>query len=138
THVGITIENSNQINVISEGEAKYRLGKSFKIGGQPVRPVSSQGQAKNGIGSSNQIIIGGLTGKSDPRPTIPPRLSGPSGQNHARPSSNQDIIRAIQRGSVPPITAASSRPMAARPTATLPVRGQPNLLKRVLRLIGLR
>jgi hypothetical protein len=137
THVGITIDNSHQINVISEGEAKFRLGQSFKTPVQPAAHVAKPDKARNGAGSSNQSIISSLTGKSASRQTAPARATASSRQNHPRSSSNQDILRLIQRGPIPPAPAASSSPLLSRPTALPPLPVQPSLLRRMLRLIGL-
>ncbi len=137
THVGIAIENANQINVIVEGEAKYRLGQTapaFAWGGNAAS--KSDRRPING-GSANRTIISGIAEK-----TVPNRpVAAPVRQARPQSTTNQDILRSIrQAASAPPIQVPPRTSPGARPSVTpsqLPVSASPNLLTRMLRLFGL-
>ncbi len=123
THVGITIDNPQQINVIAEQEARFRLGQSALPSIHIVEQPPRRGKVTKPVGSSNQNIINAITGRSIPRPT-------PAGRTQVRGTTNRDILRGIQS-----IPSAPSRPAPPRPAPSMAT--PPSLLQRMLRLIGL-
>jgi len=124
THVGITIESPQQINVITESEAKFRLGQitvprtpilgaAIKRSATPSSADQAQQssywaamgrrdvinpQSGNG-GSSNRTIVREiLTARPSRTTTTPPRPAQLQG------TTNQDILRAIRQApTTPPI-----------------------------------
>jgi hypothetical protein len=164
THVGITIESPQQINVIPEREAKFRLGQitvsltpiSSSVTRRPVTPspadVAQQSSYQAAIGrkdvinprpqkgsSANRVIVNEITGTGAFTP-----IATPSRQARQKGGTNQDILRGIRQApttppfqpSVPPRVPPSPAQRTGAPTST-PIVPPPNLLKRILRLIGL-
>jgi hypothetical protein len=175
THVGITIESPQQINVITEREAKFRLGQ-ISVSPSAISPPkivasrivfpspptahsvtpSSADRAqqisyREAIGrkdfinaqprsgrSGNRIIVDDITRTSASTP-----LSTPSRQARPQAGTNQEILRGIRqtpRPTIHPSVPPQVRPAPAQRVAVAnagPVVLQPNLLRRILRLIGL-
>jgi hypothetical protein len=144
THVGITIENPQQINVIVEREAKFRLGE-ITVSPTPIStgdhsPRSGKPSSNGRSGDrANRAIVGDLIGTGIPsRP-----VASPSRQARPQGTTNQDILRSIRRVSSttptpPPPARVSPQPVrrtGARSPSAVPAT--PNLLRRMLRLIGL-
>jgi hypothetical protein len=132
THVGITIDNPQQINVIAEIEASFRLGQKASTPIRAVEQAPRQGKPTRAGSSSNQNIINGLTEKNTPRPIAPARRN----RAPARGTTNQDILRGIQRIPSTPARPAPPRSVPRSPTSP-PTATPTSLLKRMLRLIGL-
>jgi len=164
THVGITIESPQQINVITEREAKFRLGQitvsttpvSVRAAGRSAPPspadLAQQSSYRAAIGrkevisplpgngsSVNRAIVDNIagTGASTPINTLPrqARIQG---------GTNQDILRALRQAPTTPAIQPSVPPrvsptLAQRTGAasSAPIASPPNLLRRMLRLIGL-
>ncbi len=144
THVGITIENPQQINIISENEAKFRLGQiAFSRTARPIDPDTSipMPRAAARRSGSNRKIIDGIARPNGTRPT-----ASAVRQGQTQGTSNQDILRRIQQPTTiqvpPPRTIAASPSVPAPPRRTTgplspPVPPEPTLLRRMLRLFGL-
>jgi hypothetical protein len=122
THVGITIESPQQINVIPESEAKFRLGQ---IANLPTPKTATHARA-------NRNIIDDIA-----QPALKRRpISAPARQAQPPGKSNQEILRGIQL----PASTLIQVPVAPRRTSvpTPPPRpARLTLLRRMLRLIGL-
>jgi hypothetical protein len=161
THVGITIETPQQINVINEGEAKFRLGQ-LKVSPPvispraPGRSVTSstadraqQNNYREAIGrkdfinvqpanrrSVNRAIVDDITRTRASTP-----LNTPSTQPRHQGGTNQDILRGIAPSpAIQPSVPPGMGPAPAQRTAvvsSVPIASPPNLLRRILRLIGL-
>ena len=139
THVGITIESPLQINVIVEREAKFRLGQVSPAPAWAGQEAPRPDRRPSDAGAANRTIIAGITGKSTPnRPS-----AARSRQPRPRGTTDQDILRGIRRGPTSPpiqpaatpwVNVASARRVVA---ASSPPSTSPNLLRRMLRLIGL-
>jgi hypothetical protein len=160
THVGITIETPQQINVITEREAKFRIGQGTVsgtpnlagVGGRPTTPSAADHvqqtnyraaagrtdviNPRRGNGSSlNRSIIDGIMG---PSTSTPPAALSPQ----ARPegTTNQDILRSIRQAPITPPIQPQVSPAPARRaggTSPPPVATPPSILRRLLRFIGL-
>jgi hypothetical protein len=127
THVGITIDNPQQINVLAENQAKFRLGQNVSTPIRIVDQIPTHSKPTRADSSSNQSIVNGIGRRGTPRPIIPTRQS----QAPARGTTNQDILRAIQ-----PLPSTPPPPPAPRAPVSAPMP-PPSLLRRMLRLIGL-
>jgi hypothetical protein len=165
THVGITIENPQQINVVPEREAKFRLGQntvspthiSMDAAGPSVTPSVAADRAQQsgyraavgrkdvinpqrGNGSpANRTTVNHITGKGAFTPTATPN-------RQARPqaTTNQDILRGIRQVPITPPVQPSIQPglcsastRRAGTTSPSPAATPPSLFRRMLRLIGL-
>ena len=153
THVGVTIESPQQVNVIAEREAKFRLGQ---ITVSPTPPstadltrqssyLTAAGRRdfinpQRGNGSSgNRAIVNGITATGASTSSVTPsRQARPQG------TTNQDILRGIRQAQTtppiqPPILPAVSGAPARRrgTTSPPPVATPPSILRRMLRFIGL-
>lgn len=161
THVGITIETPQQINVINEREAKFRLGQlkvsppviSPRAPGRSVTPSTADRAQQNNyraaIGRKDFINVQPANGRSVNRAIVDDitrtgastPLNTPSTQPRQQGGTNQDILRGIApspaiQPSVPPgIGSATAQRTGV--VSSVPIASPPNLLRRILSLIGL-
>jgi hypothetical protein len=137
THVGITVDNPQQINVVAENQAKFRLGQMAPAFAWAGNAASKSDRRPSNGSSANRTIISGIAGK----PAFNRPVAAPVRQVRPQGTTNQDILRGIrQAASAPPIQVPTRTSPAARRSGTpgqLPVSTSPNLLTRVLRLFGL-
>jgi hypothetical protein len=86
THLSVTVEEAQQLHIIGEDEAKYRLGVA---GGVRTRAVSAQ---------DNRKVLQGIRQGSSPAPSISTGASSRAGQRAPRGvpvSKNQSILQGI-------------------------------------------
>jgi hypothetical protein len=113
THLSVTIEESQQLHIIGEDEANYRLGKG------------GAGRARPATGQDNQRVLQGI--RQGTRPAAPPSASTRTGQSAtsgAPVSKNQAILRGINSTGPAhaPAPRESHRGRSASPPSRPPVQ----------------
>ena len=84
SHLSITITQANQLHILQEPEARYRLGGSTSTTNMPKQPQNT----------GNQKILEGLKGSAKPQPRLTRRASSP----HVPPASNnQNVLQAMKQ-----------------------------------------
>lgn len=113
THISISVTQRGQIQVLTEGEAKYRLG----VGGQPSRPTVKNAELVRGMGGTARLTA--------PAVSAAPQANRPkSGNQHVLEKMRQQTPQAPTPRSAPTpsprVSPPSSAPITPRNQQTKP------------------
>ncbi len=115
THLSVTVEDRQQIHLIDEDEANYRLGKSSRDARAPASNPVSNRELLHTVRSREERAVPRFGGSA---PTVGRSSSGPGAGVPASLSPNQAILQNIK--ATKPTTPIPPVPPLTRPAPTLP------------------